>query len=201
MLRRSMPRWPVVTFVVAQCLPTPILGLLPIWSAAPIAAQEIRDDPWKWEADKKVEMATERLKELKTAAEKFSAKSCPSTRADFDTWLDQALEIVGSLIGLQDSTRQIRKTGAAAARLSAWDAAKGNGSAGSLGGLTELLGRCVQRVKEADRSFRPPSQEDILRRAYERIGAKKKSELASFGIPLEEKDSFKAESPPSQNGR
>jgi hypothetical protein len=200
-LRRSMSRRPVVAFVAAHFFLPSILSLLPMWSAAPVAAQEIRDDPWKWAPDKKVEMATERLKELKAAAEKFSAKSCPRTRGDFDGWLDEALEIIGSLIGLQDSTRQIRKTGAAATRLSAWDAAKGNGSAGSLGDLTDLLGRCVQRVKEADKTFRPPSQEDILQRAYQRISAKKKSELASFGIPLEEKDYFKAESPPSQSGR
>jgi hypothetical protein len=165
-------------------------GSAMVW---PIAKAVAREDPWQWPADEKVEKATERLKELKDTAEKFSRRDCPTARTDFEVWLDQALDLAGSLIGLQDSTRQIRKTGAGADKLRAWDAVRASNGPGGIAELTDLLGRCGRRVRERDAAFRPPSQEELLRRAAQRIAEKKKSELASLGIPLEEKDEFKME--------
>jgi len=159
----------------------------------PMAKAVARDDPWQWPADEKVERATERLKELKDTAEKFSRRDCPTARTDFDAWLDEALELAGSLIGLQDSTRQIRKTGAGLDKLRAWDAVRASNGPGGMAELTDLLSRCGRRVREGDAAFRPPSPEELLRRASQRIAEKKKSELGSFGIPLEEKDEFKVE--------
>jgi hypothetical protein len=159
----------------------------------PMVKAVARDDPWQWPADEKVEKATERLKELKDTAEKFSRRDCPTARTDFDAWLEEALELAGRLIGLQDSTRQIRKTGAGAAQLRAWDAVRASNGPGGMAEMTDLLGLCGRRVRESDAAFRPPSQEELLRRASQRIAEKKKSELAAFGIPLEEKDEFKVE--------
>ena len=130
-----------------------------------------------------------------------SRRDCPTARADYNAWLEQALDLAGSLIGLQDSTRQIRKTGAGADKLRTWDAVRASNGADGIAELTDLLGRCGRRVGESDAAFRPPSREELFRRAAERIGEKKKSELASFGIPLEEKDEFKAEGVPPRSIR
>ena len=154
----------------------------------PLASALAQDDPWQWPADQKVEKATERLKDLKEWAQQFSKRDCPSTRVDYDGWLEEALDLVGSLVGLQDSTRQIRKTGAGADKLQAWDAVRAANGPGALAELTELFGRCGRRLMESDAAFRPPGQEEIIRRASVRIAEKKRSELAAVGIPFEEKD-------------
>ncbi len=67
--------------------------------------------------------------------------------------------------------------------------------------LTDLLGRCGRRVQESDAAFRPPSREELLRRAAARISEKKKSELAAVGIALEEKDELKVEDSPPRRIR
>ena len=174
------------------------LGSAAVW---PLAEAVAEDDPWQWPADQKVEKATERLKDLKDTAQQFSRRDCPTARAAYDAWLDEALDLAGSLIGLQDSTRQIRKTGAGADKLRTWDAVRASNGPDGLAELADLLGRCGRRVRERDAAFRPPSREELLRRAAERVGEKKKSELASFGIPLEEKDEFKAEGLPPRSIR
>jgi len=154
----------------------------------PLDGARAQDDPWQWPADQKVEKATERLKDLKESAQQFSRRDCPSTRVGYDAWLEEALDLVGSLVGLQDSTRQIRKTGAGADKLQAWDTVRTANGPGDLTELMDLFGRCGRRVTESDATFRPPGQEEIIRRASFRIAEKKRSELAAIGIALEEQD-------------
>ena len=160
------------------------------------ASRETIGDPTQWSPDKKVNGAIARVQELKEAARQFSRRECPKTRADFGSWLDEGLDLAGSLIGLQDSTRQIRKTGASAERLQAWDAVRAANGSDRMTELTDLLGRCGRRVVESDPAFRPPGQEELVRRASVRIAEKKRSELAAVGIPFEETDGPKGESSP-----
>jgi len=174
------------------------LGAAAVWPLGETAAQ---DDPSQWPADQKVERATERLKDLKDAAQQFSRRDCPTARAGYHAWLDEALDLAGSLIGLQDSTRQIRKTGAGADKLRSWDAVRTSNGPDGIAELTDLLGRCGRRVQESDTAFRPPSREELLRRAAARISEKKKSELAAVGISLEEKDELKVEDSPPRRIR
>src|SRR5207245_5827655 len=166
-----------------------------------LGAQAVHDDPAQGAAAQKVERVTERLSDRKDAAQRFSRRDCPTARAGYDAWLDDALDLAGSLIGLQDSTRQIRKTGAGADKLRTWDAVRAANGADGLVELTDLLDRCARRVRESDAAFRPPSREELVRRAAERIGEKKKSELAAVGISLEEKDEFKVEGSPPRRIR
>jgi hypothetical protein len=193
--RRALPSLSIGLAAVQIFL---LLGSAAVWPLAEVAAQ---DDPWQWPADQKVEKATERLRDLKDAAQQFSRRDCPTARAHYDAWLDEALDLAGSLIGLQDSTRQIRKTGAGADKLRTWDAVRAGNGADGLVELTDLLDRCARRVRESDAAFRPPSREELVRRAAERIGEKKKSELAAVGISLEEKDEFKVEGSPPRRIR
>jgi hypothetical protein len=193
--RRALPSLSIGLAAVQIFL---LLGSAAVWPLAEVAA---KDDPWQWPADQKVEKATERLRDLKDAAQQFSRRDCPTARAHYDAWLDEALDLAGSLIGLQDSTRQIRKTGAGADKLRTWDAVRAGNGADGLVELTDLLDRCARRVRESDAAFRPPSREELVRRAAERIGEKKKSELAAVGISLEEKDEFKVEGSPPRRIR
>ncbi len=194
-IRRALPRLSIGLAAVQIFLS---FGAAAVWPLADAVAQ---DDPSQWPVDQKVEKAIERLKDLKDTAQQFSRRDCPTGRADYDAWLNEALDLAGSLIGLQDSTRQIRKTGAGADKLRTWDAVRVGNGADGLGELTDLLDRCGRRVRESDAAFRPPSREELVRRAVERIGEKKKSELAAVGISLEEKDELKVEGSPPRRIR
>jgi hypothetical protein len=194
-IRRALPRLSIGLAAVQIFLS---FGAAAVWPLADAVAQ---DDPSQWPADQKVEKAIERLKDLKDTAQQFSRRDCPTGRTDYDAWLNEALDLAGSLIGLQDSTRQIRKTGAGADKLRTWDAVRVGNGADGLGELTDLLDRCGRRVRESDAAFRPPSREELVRRAVERIGEKKKSELAAVGISLEEKDELKVEGSPPRRIR
>jgi hypothetical protein len=169
-----------------------------LWSHVVAFAQ---DDPWRWPPDQKVEKAAARLQDLRDAAQQFARRDCPTTPAGYDAWLDEALDLVGSLLGLQDSTRQIRKTGAGADKLRMWDTVRASNGPDGLAELTDLFGRCGRRVRENDERFVPPGQQEILRRAAERMAERKKSELAAVGIPLEEKDEPAAEGAPPRRIR
>jgi hypothetical protein len=194
-IRRALPRLSIGLAAVHIFLS---LGAATVWRLAEAVAQ---DDPWQWPADQKVEKATVRLMDLKEAARQFSRRDCPTAREDYDAWLDEALDLAGSLIGLQDSTRQIRKTGAGADKLRSWDAVRASNGPDGIAELTDLLGRCGRRVQESDAAFRPPSREELFRRAAARIVEKRKSELAAVGISLEEKDEFKGEDSPPRRIR
>jgi hypothetical protein len=174
------------------------LGAAAVWPLAEAVAQ---DDPWQWPADQKVEKATVRLMDLKDAARQFSQRDCPTARVDYKAWLDEALDLAASLIGLQDSTRQIRKTGAGADKLRSWDAVRASNGSDGIAELADLLGRCGRRVQESDAAFKPPSREELFRRAAARISEKKKSELAAVGISLEERDEPKVEDSPPRRIR
>jgi len=164
-IRRALPRLSIGLAAVQIFLS---FGAAAVWPLADAVAQ---DDPSQWPADQKVEKAIERLKDLKDTAQQFSRRDCPTGRADYDAWLNEGLDLAGSLIGLQDSTRQIRKTGAGADKLRTWDAVRVGNGADGLGELTDLLDRCGRRVRESDAAFRPPSREELVRRAVERARA------------------------------
>jgi len=159
------------------------------------SAQTQGDDPSGWPPDRKVETAIARLRDLKSAADRFAHQDCPATKAAFDSWLEEAVRVAAPVIGLQDATRQIRKTGAGAELLRAWDQARGEGPASSLRELQDLLARCEAQVRRNDRSFRPPDPDDLIYRAAQRINERKKAELAAIGITLEERDYFRVEGP------
>jgi hypothetical protein len=100
--------------------------------------------------------------------------------------------------GLDEADSQ---DGSGSRKLRTWDAVRAGNGADGLVELTDLLDRCARRVRESDAAFRPPSREELVRRAAERIGEKKKSELAAVGISLEEKDEFKVEGSPPRRIR
>ena len=92
-MRRALPRLSIGLAAVQIFLS---LGSAAVWPLAETAAQ---DDPSQWPADQKVEKATERLRDLKDAAQRFSRRDCPTARAGYDAWLDDALDLAGSQIG------------------------------------------------------------------------------------------------------
>ena len=89
---RALPRLSIGLAAVQIFLS---LGAAAVWPLAEAVAQ---DDPWQWPADQKVEKATERLKDLKDAAQQFSRRDCPTARAHYDAWLDEALDRADQVI-------------------------------------------------------------------------------------------------------